>query len=226
MAAAVAYAAVPLPYDALATGRWSALAAYAGAPWMLGRLARASGVTPFAPTTEPLDAPIPPAGVADELVVRHRLWKHVVVTGAVTASTGLLVPQAPLLLVLMGVALVLGSLLAGEVRGTLRVLVAAGGGAVVAAVLLLPTTLDVVSTPGGVDAWLGADRGAAGLSARRHPLVPHRPGRAGRRAASRCWARRRSRCSSGAAGGWAGRPVAGWWRSSAGASCGRASGAG
>ena len=47
VAAAVAYAAVPLPYDALATGRWSALAAYAGAPWMLGRLARASGVTPF-----------------------------------------------------------------------------------------------------------------------------------------------------------------------------------
>ena len=76
VAAAIAYAAVPLPYDALATGRWSALAAYAGAPWMLGRLARASGVTPFAPTTGPLDAPIPPAGVADELVVRHRLWKH------------------------------------------------------------------------------------------------------------------------------------------------------
>ncbi len=165
VAAAVAYAAVPLPYDALATGRWSALAAYAGAPWMLGRLARASGVTPFAPTTDPLDAPIAPAGVADELVVRHRLWKHVVATGAVTAATGLLVPQAPLLLVLLGIALVLGTLLAGEVRGTLRVLVAAGGGAAVAAVLLLPTTLDVVTTPGGVDAWLGADRDAAGLSA-------------------------------------------------------------
>ncbi len=165
VAAAVAYAAVPLPYDALATGRWSALAAYAGAPWMLGRLARASGVTPFAPTTDPLDAPIAPAGVADEPVVRHRLWKHVVVTGAVTAATGLLVPQAPLLLVGMGVGLVLGSLLAGEVRGTLRVLAAATGGAVVAAVLLLPTTLDVLGTPGGVDAWLGAGRDAAGLSA-------------------------------------------------------------
>jgi GT2 family glycosyltransferase len=165
VAAAVAYAAVPLPYDALATGRWAALAAYAGAPWMLGRLARASGVTPFAPSTGPLDAPIAPAGVADELVVGHRLWKHVVATGVVTAATGLLVPQAPLLLVVMGVALVLGSLLAGEVRGTLRVLVAAGGGAAVAAVLGLPTTLDVVTTPGGVDAWLGAGRDAAGLTA-------------------------------------------------------------
>ena len=165
VAAAVAYAAMPLPCDALATGRWSALAAYAGAPWMLGRLARASGVTPFAPTTDPLDAPILPAGVADEPVVRHRLWKHIVVTGAVTAATGLLVPQAPLLLLLMAIGLVLGSLLAAEVRGTLRILVTAAGGSLVAAVLLAPTTLDVLTTPGAVDAWLGADRAATGLSA-------------------------------------------------------------
>ena len=165
VAAAVAYAAVPLPYDALATGRWGALAAYAGAPWMLGRLARASGVLPFGPAVDPLDDAILPGGVADEVVVRHRLWKHVVVTGAVTAATGLLLPQAPLLLVVMGLALVLGSLLAREVRGTGRTLVAAGGGAAVAAVLLLPATLDVVATPGAIEAWLGAGTGAAGLSA-------------------------------------------------------------
>ena len=165
VAAAVAYAAVPLPYDALATGRWAALAAYAGAPWMLGRLARASGVLPFGPAVDPLDEAIVPGGVADEVVVRHRLWKHVVVTGAVTAATGLFVPQAPLVLVVMGVALVLGSLLARDAQGTARTLVAAGGGAAVAALLLLPTTLDVIATPGAVDAWLGADGATAGLSA-------------------------------------------------------------
>ena len=164
VAAAVAYAAVPLPYDALATGRWSALAAYAGVPWMLGRLARASAVAPFGPTTDPLDAPITPAGVTDDPVVPHALWKHVVATGAVTAATGLLVPQAPLLLVLAGVALVLGALLAGEVRGSLRLLVAAGGGAAVAALLLLPTTVGVVGNPGALDAWLGASAAPAGLS--------------------------------------------------------------
>ena len=49
VAAAVAYAAVPLPYDALAAGRWSALAAYAGAPWMLGA-SPGLGRHPFAPT--------------------------------------------------------------------------------------------------------------------------------------------------------------------------------
>jgi GT2 family glycosyltransferase len=165
VAAAVAYASVPLPYDALAAGRWSALAAYAGAPWMLGRLARASGVMPFGPVTDPLDDTILPGGAADDLVVRHRLWKHVVVTGAVTALTGLIVPQAPALLVVMGLALVAGTFFAGEVRGAGRLAVATVGGAVVSAVLLLPTTLDVVGSPGGVEAWLGADRVPEGLSA-------------------------------------------------------------
>lgn len=165
VAAAVAYAAMPLPYDSLATGRWSALAAYAAAPWMLGRLARASGAMPFGPATDPLDGQILPGGAADDLVVRHRLWKHVVVTGAVTALAGLLVPQAPALLVLMGVGLVAGSLCAGEVRGVGRLVVATVGGAAVAALLLLPTTLDVLGTPGGIEAWLGADRVPEGLSA-------------------------------------------------------------
>lgn len=165
VAAAVAYAAAPLPYDALAAGRWSALAAYAAAPWMLARLARASGVMPFGPPVDPLDAQIQPGGAADDLVVRHRLWKHVVVTGAVTALAGLIVPQAPALLVLMGGALVVGSLLAGEVRGIGRLAVATIGGAAVAALLLLPTTLDVVSTDGGVATWLGADRRPDGLAA-------------------------------------------------------------
>jgi GT2 family glycosyltransferase len=45
--AVVLYAAVPLPYDALAEGRWSGLIAYAAAPWVLGRLLRATGLEPF-----------------------------------------------------------------------------------------------------------------------------------------------------------------------------------
>ncbi len=165
VAAAVAYAALPLPYDAFAEGRWGALAAYAGAPWVLGRLARASGVAPFAPAAEPGEGPILPGGAADDLVVHHRLWKHVVVTGAVTALAGLVLPQAPVLLVLAGAGLVVGSLLAGEVRGVLRLAVATVGGAVVAAALLLPTTLDVLRTDGAVQAWFGASARTAGLSA-------------------------------------------------------------
>src|SRR5262245_30087959 len=75
---ALAYAALPLPYDALATWRWSVLAAWAGAPWMLGRLALASGTAPFGSGTG-----------------FRRLMLQVVAAGAVTALVGLLVPQAP-----------------------------------------------------------------------------------------------------------------------------------
>jgi hypothetical protein len=90
---------------------------------------------------------------------------HVVATGAVTALAGLLVPQAPALLLIMGGALVVGSLLVGQLRGTGRLAVASLGGAAVAVALGLPTTVGALSSPGGLDAWLGADRGAEGLSA-------------------------------------------------------------
>ncbi len=165
VAAAVAYAAVPLPYDALASGRWSALAAYAAAPWMLSRLARASGVMPFGPRADRRDSPLLPGGAGDDLVMPHRLWKHVVATGAVTALGGLLVPQAPLLLLLMGLGLAVGTFCAGEVRGVGRMLVATVGGAVVSAALLLPTTLDAIDSGRAVDTWLGPERSAEGVPA-------------------------------------------------------------
>ncbi len=51
----VLYAAIPLPYDALARGRWSGLISYAAAPWILGRLLRATGLAPFgAPASDRL----------------------------------------------------------------------------------------------------------------------------------------------------------------------------
>jgi len=41
LAGAIGYLGLALPYDALAEGRWDGLVAYAAAPWVLGRLARA-----------------------------------------------------------------------------------------------------------------------------------------------------------------------------------------
>ncbi len=52
LASTLVYVAVPLPYDALATGRWDALLAYAASPWIVGFLARASGFAPFGPVDE------------------------------------------------------------------------------------------------------------------------------------------------------------------------------
>jgi hypothetical protein len=66
--AGVVYAANPLPYNALARGRWSGLLAYAAAPFILGRLLRAMGLEPFGrrvlddvppPTFDPEPAPEP-----------------------------------------------------------------------------------------------------------------------------------------------------------------------
>jgi GT2 family glycosyltransferase len=48
LVAAVVYAAVPLPYNAIARGRWSGLLAYAVAPFVLARLLRATSLAPFA----------------------------------------------------------------------------------------------------------------------------------------------------------------------------------
>jgi GT2 family glycosyltransferase len=151
VAAAVAYAAVPLPYDALAAGRWTALGAYATAPWMLRRLAVGSGLAPFGP----------PGGDR----APRRLGHQVVAAGAVTALAGLVVPQAPALLLVMGAALILGTLAGLEVRGVLPLAAMAAGGAVVAALLLLPTTLDVLGSRAAFDAWLGPAGGPRGMSA-------------------------------------------------------------
>jgi GT2 family glycosyltransferase len=143
VAAAVAYAAVPVPYNALVAGHWTALAAYAGAPWLLGRLARAAGDAPFRPSDAPL------------VVMPYRLHLHVVAIGVLTAAMGLLVPVAPALLLLMGAALAVGSLLAFRSRGVARLAVATVGGAAVALVLHLPQTVDLVGSGARVEAWLG-----------------------------------------------------------------------
>src|SRR3989337_1894147 len=47
IAAVIAVLAVPLPYNALARGRWTALIAYAAMPWFLLLLARMTGIGPF-----------------------------------------------------------------------------------------------------------------------------------------------------------------------------------
>jgi GT2 family glycosyltransferase len=159
VAAAVAYAAVPLPYNALGAGRWTGLVAYAGAPWLIGRLARAMGAAPFTPGLA--GAP----GVGPGAPAPRSARQHVVAVGAATALVGLLVPTAPLMLALVAVGLLLGSVLAADVAGVGRLLAVALGGVVVALTLHLPTTLDLVQAPDRVGAWLGVEDAGTGLAA-------------------------------------------------------------
>ena len=52
LVAALCYLGLPLAYDALAQGRLDGLVAYAAVPWILSRLARASGLPPYAAPEE------------------------------------------------------------------------------------------------------------------------------------------------------------------------------
>lgn len=137
LVALLVYAAVPLPYNALSSGRWGALALWAAAPWMLGRLARASGLAPFGDRD----------GRAGPGVRRLSMQQHVLAVGVVAALAAMLTPAAALMVVVVAAAFVLGTLISGHVAGIVRLLIAGTAGAVVAAVLHAPWTLDFL-TPG------------------------------------------------------------------------------
>jgi GT2 family glycosyltransferase len=126
-AALVVYAAVPLPYNALAGGRWPGLVAYAAAPWLLGAVIRDSGDTPVAP--------------------RRRLPVRVVGLALLVALTAAFVPAVLVLLPLIGVGLLAGSVLSGRVAAGLRALGVALVAAALGAVLLLPWSADVLRSP-------------------------------------------------------------------------------
>lgn len=139
----VVYAVVPLPYDALARGRWDGLLLYAAAPWILARLLAATGEEPFAPAEEPV------GGEGAPRPAPRPLWRPVLALGVLLALVGAFVPLVVLLVPLLALALVAGSFLAARPGGAWRAVPVATGAAVVAAVLHLPWGLDFVPLAGG-----------------------------------------------------------------------------
>jgi GT2 family glycosyltransferase len=129
------YAAVPLPYGALARGDWGALLLYAAAPWILSRLLLAG---------HDLGAQDQPA---------RPLWRDALPLGLLLALVAAFLPFVVLLVPAVAVALWLGALLAGRWRSGRSVLVALGAG-LVAFVLHLPWSLDAV-LPGATFSALG-----------------------------------------------------------------------
>ena len=118
LAAVVVYAAVPLPYNAVARGQWSGLLLYGTLPWVLARLLRATGIEPFGTAADRDGA----------------LRRDLVPLGVGLAVLTALVPSAPLVVLLVA-AVVAG--FAG-VR-PLGVALASVG---VALLLLFPWSLD------------------------------------------------------------------------------------
>jgi hypothetical protein len=136
--AAVAYAAVPLPYAAVAEGRWATLALYGAMPWILSRLARATG-----------DAPWPAAaGRRGGDGPRQPAWRAVLGLGVVVALVAALVPAVVLLVPLVALALLVGAVFTGRPLGAVRALGVALGSSAVAVVLHLPWALDLLGGGG------------------------------------------------------------------------------
>ena len=169
LVAGLAYMAMALPYDALSQGRWDALVMYAGAPWVLTRLFRATGARPYrspavaAPKATGPDPDGDPDGARPARWRRgpstwaagHPVARSVVALGLLEAVLVSFVPAAAIVVLLSGVALLVSSLVFGDWGRTLRALAVALGATVVAAVICLPWVIGVLSAGRGAVAVFG-----------------------------------------------------------------------
>jgi hypothetical protein len=134
----VTYLAIPLPYDAIARGRWGGLMVWAAAPWIVRLLMRAVA-------SEPFDS------------ARPSRRRTIVGFGLVLAVLAAFVPIMVFVVPAVAIGLALGGLVAGEPRGGGRVIGTALGASAVAIVLHMPWTLDFV-LPGSQWSAIGGVR--------------------------------------------------------------------
>ena len=139
--AAVFYAVVPLPYNALARGHWSGLVVYAATPWVLSMLTRLSGLVPVPVTS------------------LERVAGRLVGLGMLVAAAASVAPVYLYLVPVLGAALMAGSALAGRPTAAVRALGLSVAAALVAFVLLLPWSASVLASRAAV---LGPSAGPAG----------------------------------------------------------------
>lgn len=141
LAAVIAYAAVPLAYNAVAAGSLGGVVSYALAPWLIGRLARSARLAPFPP----------------DAALASFLRLALMVAFAVA-----LAPSSASAFVVAVVGLAFAVVLTGRVVAAGRVLLAGLAGAAGALVLLFPWSFELLP-PGTGWSILGA--GPAGASA-------------------------------------------------------------
>jgi GT2 family glycosyltransferase len=148
IACLLVYVTVPLPYNALANGRWGALVLYAAAPVLVGTLARASRVAPFGSV-----------GGSVGLGVQSRSARgHALALALTTALVATVLPAAVIIVVVMAAALALGGVIALNTSGSVRMLGAAVSGAAIAVVLHLPWSLDFLLPGSTLSSLTGAPR--------------------------------------------------------------------
>lgn len=128
IAGVLTYLFFPLAWDDLARGDLQALVAYAAMPWVLARLARATGIEPFAATGDR------PAALPQVAVESLGL-------GVLLAVAGSFAPMVVVTCVACSCALLLATALFERVTSGARAVAVACGGTVVAFVLDFPWSL-------------------------------------------------------------------------------------
>lgn len=143
VAGLLAYLAIPLGYDSLATGSWRGLVAYGVTPWVVARVLRASGTAPFGA----------PDGAAGPRFDLPPLWRQALALGITVALAAVIDPLFILLPLLVWLALLPGSVLMGAFQGLARMLAVAVGAALAAAALHAPWLFDLLSTNASWDTF-------------------------------------------------------------------------
>ncbi len=174
LASSIAYLAVPLPYDALATGRWDALLVYAAAPWIFRSLARASVSDSMSPsgsaaaadttaaatkvasrdpfsTTASGRGPGPEgAGAASRSPWQRSILGRMLTLGVIEALLTSLAPVGAVVTLVITAALALGLILVGgegSRRAAGRVAAVGAGATAVTVLLLAPWSVSMLSGP-------------------------------------------------------------------------------
>jgi GT2 family glycosyltransferase len=137
----VVYLFVPLCWNDVATGDVLGLVAYGGAPYLLGRLLRATGVAPFATNAAPR--------------TRAGLFRELLGFSLLLALVGSFVPAAAIYTPLAAVSLGIGCALLGEWRAGLRVVWVSLASLFGAAVLTFPWSLSFLTRGVSLGAILG-----------------------------------------------------------------------
>jgi GT2 family glycosyltransferase len=143
------YLVSPVPYNALASGSWSALLLFGTLPWVLAALGRAARVAPFGRL----------GGGVGEGVLEPSWLREVVALGLLLGVIGAFVPFVAISVLVLSAAILVGSVLAGWPGGSGRMLTVLGGAIVVAAALNLPWLVhNLLDTPAWD--WIGGTRPA------------------------------------------------------------------
>ncbi len=136
----VVYAALPLPYAAVAAGRWQVIATYGALPWALSLVRQASGLSVLASAGWGDD------GIADAVspVPAAELVRLVVGLGVLGAVVGAFSPTFPIVVLGVAVLVGLGTFVGGGARSAITGVGAAAAGLAVSFVLLEPWSFSLL----------------------------------------------------------------------------------